>query len=134
MHLLASATSFKLILCPCTEAASTALCGTSAMPLCCFPEEVWIQQEKGTVQAKSWKVLAQQLPRGCEDQGELRKAAACQAQPQALDGGESNLQGNWPPWVGAKRQGQMWGDHKSPSDPRPQACNANAETGNDSVT
>lgn len=69
MHLLASATGLKLTLCPCAEPASTALCGPSA----CFPKEVWIQQQKGTVQAKSWKVLAQQLPRGCEDQGELRE-------------------------------------------------------------
>lgn len=124
MHLLASATSLKLMmLCPCIEAASTALRGTSALPsLSCLPKEVWIQE----VQAKSWKVLAQQLPRGCEDQGELREAAACPAQLQALHGGESNLQGNWPPWMRAERRGQMWGD------PKPQACKANAETGNDS--
>lgn len=32
MHLLASATGLKLMLCLCTEAASTALCGTSALP------------------------------------------------------------------------------------------------------
>ncbi|KAI1238558.1 hypothetical protein IHE44_0013292 [Lamprotornis superbus] len=87
-------------------------------------------REGKKVQAKSWKVLVQQPPRGCEEQAELREAAACQAQPQALDEGESKHQGNRPSWTRAKREGQMWGDQESLSDLKPQACYENAETWN----
>lgn len=58
MHLLASATDLKLMLCPRTEAASTALCGTSALPSpVLLPKRVLDPTREGHSAGKQLEIL-----------------------------------------------------------------------------